>query len=233
MPTSFDFVAAFAVGFMGSLHCIGMCGGISSALATAISPDQVRTPLRQISYQLLFSLGRIFSYACAGALVGLLGSTLYDNLSANGPSYLRVFAGIMMILLGLYLSGWWKILNRLERLGAKLWKRIAPITRKFIPVNHPGKALILGSLWGWLPCGLVYSALAWSLGSNSSIDGALMMVYFGLGTLPAMVAVGGISHVLNDFARLKSTRTFAALILIAYGIWTISSQLMGQAHQHH
>ncbi len=130
----------------------------------------------------------------------------------------------MMILLGFYISGWWKILNQLERLGAQVWKRLAPFTRRFIPVDRPHKALALGFLWGWLPCGLVYSALTWSLGAGGAGRGALLMLYFGLGTLPAMISVGTFSHILSDFARATGTRLVAALMLMGFGVWTILSQ---------
>ena len=227
--TVYEVVAAFAVGFMASLHCIGMCGGISFALTTSISPQPGDSRWRQFSYQLLFNSGRLFSYATAGALVGAVGMLIYQQISTQGPSYLRIFAGVMMILLGLYVSGWWRVLNQLERMGAKLWKKISPYTRAFIPVDSPHKALVLGALWGWLPCGLVYSALTWSLGAGSPAKGALLMLCFGLGTLPTMLAVGSFSHWLNNFARIPIVRSFVALTLIAYGAWTISSQLMLQA----
>ena len=225
MAFSHDLIAAFAVGFMGSLHCIGMCGGISSALTTAIVPGQSRTFKQQFGYQLLFSVGRISAYSTAGAAIGLAGATLYDQIPSHGPSYLRMLAGIMMILLGLYISGWWKILNQLERIGVRVWKHIAPITRTFIPVDRPHKAVALGFLWGWLPCGLVYSALPWSLGSGGAERGALLMLYFGLGTLPAMLSVGTFSQILTDFARNAGTRMFAALMLMGFGVWTIVSQM--------
>lgn len=232
MDSAFNFVAAFAIGFMGSLHCIGMCGGISSALTTAVMPGS-NSVARQLGYPLLYSLGRIFSYAIAGAIAGLLGEQFRHLLGGHGPSILRIFAGVMMILLGLYLSGWWQILNHLERAGARIWKKLAPWTRHFIPVDNPVKALALGLLWGWLPCGLVYSALAWSVGAETPLQGALLMLYFGLGTLPAMIGVGVFSHALNDWARARSTRTFAALLLLGFGLWTISSQLPGfSSHLH-
>lgn len=232
MDSAFSFVAAFTIGFMGSLHCIGMCGGISSALTTALRPG-ASTLTRQLGYPLLYSSGRIASYALAGALAGLLGHQFRDLLGGHGPSALRIFAGVMMVLLGFYLSGWWQVLNQLERLGAKLWKQLAPWTRHLIPVDHPGKALALGMLWGWLPCGLVYSALAWSVGADSPLQGALLMLYFGLGTLPAMLGVGLFSHALNDWARSKSTRTFAALLLIGFGLWTITAQIPGLGSHGH
>ncbi len=225
MDFSHDLIAAFAVGFMGSLHCIGMCGGISSALSTALQPQHGNPMLRLFGYQLLYSIGRISAYATAGAVIGFAGSALYNQLPAHGPSLLRIFAGIMMILLGFYLSGWWKILNQLERAGTRIWKRIAPTTRRFIPVDRPYKALVLGFLWGWLPCGLVYSALAWSRGAGGAGRGALLRLYFGLGPLPAMISIGAFSHILSDFARASTTRAFAALMLMGFGVWTIVSQL--------
>ncbi|MGB3620548.1 sulfite exporter TauE/SafE family protein [Ketobacter sp. MCCC 1A13808] len=229
MQFSYDLVAAFAIGFMGSLHCVGMCGGISGALTSAIAPGQARRTRRLLGYQLLYSLGRISSYACAGFLVGFAGSSIYATFEPSGPSYLRIFAGLMMILLGCYLSGWWKILNQLERLGAQGWKHIAPYTKNLLPVDRPIKAVALGFLWGWLPCGLVYSALAWSLGSGDAISGALLMVYFGLGTLPALIGIGTFSHLLQDISQSRGVRIIAALSLIGFGIWTIASQFMGHA----
>ena len=223
----YELLAAFSVGFMASLHCVAMCGGISFALTTAVSPKKEPSLLRPLAYQLLFNTGRLFSYAVAGALVGGLGSLLYDGLNLTGPSYLRVFAGAMMILLGLYISGWWKILSQLERIGAQLWKRISPLTRALTPVDAPHKAVILGALWGWVPCGLVYSALAWSLGSGDPFRGALLMLCFGVGTLPTLLAFGSFGHWLNSMAQNPIVRSFAALSLLAYGIWTIYGQFQG------
>lgn len=232
MDSALSFIAALTIGFMGSLHCIGMCGGISSALTTALRPGA--SPFtRQLGYPLLYSSGRIFSYALAGALAVLLGHPFRDLLGGHGPSALRIFAGVMMVLLGFYLSGWWQVLNQLERLGANVWKRLAPWTRHLIPVDHPGKALALGMLWGWLPCGLVYSALAWSVGAESPLQGALLMLFFGLGTLPAMLGVGLFSHALHDWARSRATRTFAALLLIGFGLWTITAQIPGLGGHGH
>ncbi|HVK98430.1 MAG TPA: sulfite exporter TauE/SafE family protein [Dongiaceae bacterium] len=232
MAPSLDLIAAFAVGFMGSLHCIGMCGGISSALTTALAPAR-HSLGRQLGYPLTYNLGRISSYALAGAIAGVLGAQFRDLLGIHGPSVLRIFAAVMMILLGLYLSGWWKVLNHLERAGTRVWKRLAPFTRRFIPVDSPRKALMLGMLWGWLPCGLVYSALAWSVGAGGALPGALLMLCFGLGTLPAMVGIGAFSHVLNDLARSRNTRTLAALLLIGFGVWTLLTQLPLPGGHHH
>ncbi|MCG8313428.1 MAG: sulfite exporter TauE/SafE family protein [Pseudomonadales bacterium] len=232
MDFTFSVISAFAIGFLGSLHCVGMCGGISGALATAINPVNNHSPLadtsRKLAFQFMYSTGRIFSYAIAGGIAGYLGNTLTSGMP-HGASYLRIFAGIMLILVGFYVSGWWMLLSRLERAGSILWKRIRPVTRYLMPVNSYSKALALGALWGWLPCGLVYSALSWSVGSGNAMNGALLMIYFGIGTLPAMIGVGLFANILSDIARSKAMRSLAGIALIIYGVWTI----WGHIQPHH
>lgn len=234
MDFTYSIISAFAIGFLGSLHCVGMCGGISGALATALKPSRHQSGLaevsRKLAFQFMYSTGRLFSYAIAGGIAGFLGETLTSGMP-HGVSYLRTFAGIMLILVGLYVSGWWMLLSKLERVGTVLWKRIAPITRNLMPVDSYSKAIALGALWGWLPCGLVYSALSWSIGSGSAVNGALLMLYFGIGTLPAMIGVGLFANVLSDIARSKAMRSLAGLALIVYGGWTIWGHI--QPHMHH
>lgn len=228
MNTTLDLnlLTAFSIGFFGSLHCIGMCGGISGALATAMTPPSTHTSklsslLRKLSFQLFYSTGRLGSYAIAGAIAGSIGATVSQMSDVHGLSILRILSGVMMILLGFYISGWWMALAKLERAGSILWKRIRPLTKPLMPVNNLWKAGALGALWGWLPCGLVYSGLTWSMASGSPAESALLMLFFGLGTVPAMVSVGFFSGALADFARSRATRSFAGVLMILYGCWTI------------
>ena len=226
ITANINFITAFSIGFLGSLHCVGMCGGISGALATAMSPSAspsgtLINTLRKLSFQLFYSCGRIGSYMIAGALVGGIGATLNHFSGGYSISMLRILSGVMMILLGFYISGWWMALAKLERIGSVIWKRIRPLTRPLMPVNNAWKALALGALWGWLPCGLVYSGLAWSMTSGNMIDGAFLMFFFGLGTVPAMVGIGFFSSILAEFARSKTTRSVAGILMIIYGSWTI------------
>ncbi len=226
ITASINFITAFSIGFLGSLHCVGMCGGISGALATAMSPSTspsstLTNTLRKLSFQLFYSCGRIASYMVAGALVGGIGATIDHLSSGHSISMLRILSGVMMILLGFYISGWWMALAKLERIGSIIWKRIRPLTRPLMPVNNAWKALALGALWGWLPCGLVYSGLTWSMTSGDMIDGAFLMFFFGLGTIPAMVGIGFFGSILADFARSKTTRSVAGILMIIYGGWTI------------
>ncbi|PIE42010.1 MAG: hypothetical protein CSA49_00790 [Gammaproteobacteria bacterium] len=233
MDFTYSVISAFAIGFLGSLHCVGMCGGISGALAAALKPTATTSPMgdvsRKLAFQFMYSSGRLLSYSVAGGIAGFLGEQLTSGMS-HGMSYLRIFAGIMVILVGFYISGWWMILANLERIGAVLWKHIAPATSKLMPVDSYPKALLLGALWGWLPCGLVYSALSWSIGSGSTINGALLMLYFGIGTLPAMIGVGLFANVLLDIAQSKAMRSLAGLSLMVYGGWIIWAQMAPGMH---
>ena len=224
MISSYELLAALSVGFMGSLHCIGMCGGISAAITAALPADLHRQHSRLSLYQFTYNVGRLFSYALAGALVGWLGSLWQPDAPDSAPSILRILSGVMMILLGCYISGWWRVLTYLERLGSRLWQPLAPLTRPLIPADRLYKALGLGMLWGWLPCGLVYSALTWSLGTGTPLYGALTMLAFGVGTLPAMLSLGAFHSMMSSLSQSRLIRTLTALLLITFGLWTISLQ---------
>jgi len=234
-----NFLTAFSIGFLGSLHCVGMCGGISGALATAIPPptthqSNVFNLLRKLNFQLFYSGGRLGSYMIAGAIAGSIGATVSQISDAHGISVLRILSGVMIILLGFYISGWWMALSKLERAGTIVWKQIRPLTKPLMPVNNVFKAGLLGALWGWLPCGLVYSGLTWSMAAGNTLDSALLMLFFGIGTLPAMIGVGFFSGMLADFARSRATRSIAGVIMILYGSWTIWGNIsMALGHSNH
>ena len=148
-------VTALLAGFLGGGHCIGMCGGIVSALSFALPPSQ-RHPLRILSLMLAYNLGRITSYSLAGVLAGLLGKGLVEQLPQL-TYFLRWLAVLILVLMALYIGRWWQILIKAEVAGKFLWRYLEPLGRKLMPVTHPGQALLIGAVWGWLPCGLVYS----------------------------------------------------------------------------
>lgn len=207
-----DWLAALIMGLAGSGHCLAMCGGLAAAMGMNQSPIRL----------LWYNLGRITSYAIAGLLVsGALFSV--TSLYPNALILLRAFAGVMMILLALYLVRWNAALVWLERLGAVLWRRIQPLTRKLPQQRHRRgvHVFLAGMLWGWLPCGLVYSALAWAALSANPVAGAGFMLVFGLGTLPAMFLTGVFSHKLAHVIASKGFRWIAGLLLLGYGIATL------------
>ena len=225
-----SYTTAFIIGLLGGAHCIGMCGGIMNALSFAI-PEQQRT-IRQVTpILLLYNLGRIFSYTLAGAIVGLLGGYLQQTGSQIGPA-LRIIAGLMLIAMGLYLAGWWRGLTYLEKLGGYLWKYLQPVGNRLMPVTKSSQALILGLIWGWLPCGLVYSTLTWSATSANWQQSALVMFSFGLGTLPVMLLTGAFAHQVKVWIQKASVRNIAALLVIGFGIWTMGWTLYHRGHTH-
>lgn len=212
------FFGLFGVGLAGAPHCIGMCGGIVAALGTG-GP--------RWTLILGYNIGRILSYALAGMLAGLIGS-FATNYLALGP-VLRSLAAVMLILMGLYISGIWRVLTQLEKLGQILWRQIQPHIIRIGPATSFARALPLGMLWGWLPCGLVYSALATAVTSGSLISGGLAMFFFGLGTLPAMFAGGWFASQLNRFTSAKPVRMALAALLIIMGGWAL---WMAQTSSH-
>jgi sulfite exporter TauE/SafE len=112
-------------------------------------------------------------------------------------------------------------LTKVEFIGKRLWKILSPISKKLIPIDTVKKSLLLGMLWGWLPCGLVYSTLTWSLASGNAVNGALIMTFFGLGTLPALLTISfGIINIKLILQNILF-RKLMALLLIFYGLITL------------
>lgn len=207
-------ITALLLGLMGASHCLVMCGGIAAA---ASSSGAGKT---DFSFLFLFNLGRILSYTCAGLIVSLLGLWLADSHQV-AQQVLRSFSGVLLILMGFYIARWWMVLTRLESAGQLLWRYIQPFTRKLIPIRTRPQALILGLLWGWLPCGLIYSTLAWVAANAQPGMGALTMFCFGLGTLPGILAAGLFARQLSALVQHHNFRQFAGLLLMTYGSWTI------------
>jgi len=217
-----SYLAAFVVGLLGIGHCAGMCGGIIGALTFGL-PEKIRADFAStLPYQLGYNLGRITSYTVAGGIMGGLGMLLAEIMPIYiAQQALLVVAGLFMIFLGLYLGGWWLGLSRIEKLGGGLWQRIEPYARKLLPVHTPGQAWLLGLVWGWIPCGLVYSMLVWTVSSGSVIKGAGLMLSFGLGTLPSVFAMGLVAGSLARWSKDIRVRRFAGLTVILFGIATL------------
>ena len=145
----------------------------------------------------------------------------------------RMIGGVVMILFGIYLAGWWQSLLWLEKAGAHLWKYIEPFGRRYIPVRSAAEAFLLGLVWGWLPCGMVYAVLALALASGSGAEGGLLMLAFGLGTLPALLSIGLAYNTLNRFIRDPRIRMLAGIIVIVMGILMLLANPSGHGHHSH
>jgi hypothetical protein len=207
-----NYLGAFLIGIAGGVHCIGMCGGIASAFSFAIPKGQSPLP-----YIFSYNLGRILSYTIAGAVTGFIGGIATVNINSNLP-ILQIISIVFLILLALYIGDWYKGLSYLEKLGGELWRRIAPLSKKLIPFKNPLYTLLYGMVWGWLPCGLVYSVLTWSLASESAMQGALVMFSFGLGTLPTLLAASLGASFLVPIFQHKMTRKIISLLLFAFSL---------------
>lgn len=205
-------ITALFLGLFGSSHCLVMCGGIAAALGTNAGS-------RQLAAMLAFNFGRIFSYSLAGILVATAGLWL-QSLHANLMLGLRLLAAVLLVLMGLYIGRWGNGLTRIEILGQSLWKRLQPITAGLMGNNRLLARFQLGLLWGWLPCGLIYSTLAWVAANGQPLKGGLAMFFFGLGTLPALFGAQLASTGLMTLMNRNITRKIVGLLLIAYGIWT-------------
>jgi len=213
--------SAVILGLLGGGHCLGMCGGLMGALTLAIPKEQRSRRFRLL---LAYNLGRILSYACAGLLIGLAGWAVATSAAAM---VMRVIAALLLIVMGLYLAGWWSGLTRIERLGRGLWRHIQPLASKLLPVSSVPRALLLGALWGWLPCGLVYSTLLWSASQGNAFYSALLMVAFGLGTWPVLLATGLAAERTTALLRKRGVRVAGGVLVILFGLWTLPGP-----HQH-
>ena len=216
------YLAAFLIGLSGGAHCFGMCGGIVGALTLGLPPTPTHPLRSRLPFLLTYNGGRLISYMVAGALAGGVGAWASHLVSVHHAQLiLQLLAGLFMILLGLYLAGWQTVLGRLERAGGVLWRRIEPLGRRWLPVRTSAQAFGIGLVWGWLPCGLVYSVLVWAIGAGGATQGALLLLSFGLGTLPALLAMGTAAAALAEFVRRPAVRRMTGSLVILFGIYEI------------
>lgn len=229
--TSAELLTGLTLGLMGSGHCGAMCGGIAAALGSSAEGKQ--------NYAKLFAFhaGRVTSYV----LIALLFGSFLAVLKEHAPMVsmiLRLVAGLLLVAMGLYIAGWWPGISMLEKAASPLWRKLQPMTKSLIPPANSGSALLLGGLWGWLPCGLVYSALAWSITAGSAPESALRMLSFGLGTLPAMLGLSFAANRLRHVLQHHMTRKLAGAMLLVFGCWTLvtPANMLGnneKGHEHH
>jgi sulfite exporter TauE/SafE len=218
-------LSAFLLGVLGVGHCLGMCGGFAAALAYAIPSKRVG---RRFFLLLAYNFGRIGSYALLGGFVAASQNQLWDS----GLPIMRSLAGLLLVAVGLYLAEIWNGITLFERGGRKLWRYIQPMAQKLIPVYTIPKALLLGALWGWLPCGLVYAVLALAATTPHMGYGALTMAAFGVGTLPAVLAGGLAASWVRQWMAKSWLRKGLAACFIVFGIWTIAIAWYHNSHHH-
>jgi len=215
--------AALLAGLLGSAHCLGMCAGISGLFAVN---SNITTLRNQIPMALTYNAGRVMSYAVLGIIVGTVGSVIVKTTPGIAGG-IRLLSGVVIILVGLKVAFDLRLLNPIERMGGTLWARIAPAAQRLVPVTSIPRALGLGLVWGWLPCGLVYSVLLIAATSATPVNGAAIMITFGVGTMPAMVMTGLGAAKLSQLMRRRGTRLGLGLLIVILGLLTIAMPLSG------
>ncbi|MCW9014267.1 MAG: sulfite exporter TauE/SafE family protein [Gammaproteobacteria bacterium] len=235
MDTPLTISQAFLVGLVSTLHCLGMCGGIMGALSLSLPAEVRNNRVYLVSFVSLFNIGRIVSYMAAGLIAGAFGVEILKAVGLeNAHEILRYFGVIFMVAIGFYLAGWFPQMAQVERIGKPVWRYVEPIARKMMPINTPARALFYGMAWGWLPCGLVYVVLLMTVTAGSAIQGANMMLAFGLGTLPTMLSAGIMTTWVRRLASSQKARQVIGVIII---LSALASLLIGVGdglnHQQH
>jgi len=221
-------LVGFLIGFLGSAHCLGMCGGLVIATGT----HRIQNKRDRYFNLLTYNLGRICSYSLLGLIAGLIGLELGSRYLALVLP-LRIVAGLMLIAMGCYIAGWWFGLRKLEQIGGRLFK---PLQKRFSTAlgSHSfGGRFRAGLLWGYIPCGLVYSALTLAIANANPLESASLMFAFGIGTLPSIVLGSVLHHSLVDKLRVQSVRQGAGILLILAGLWTFSAPQILNLFGHH
>lgn len=263
MPAA-QLLPVFLVGLAGSIHCVGMCGGIVGALsgsarrgpaAVPVAPHTVMpiavagagaaaggtsssagaAPARPLARVLAYNAGRIASYMLAGAIAGGLAAGAQGVAALSGMASVQLLlywlANLMLVALGLHLMNAWRGLAWLEQGGRLLWQRaqpaMAPLMRTLLPAQRPQQAFALGALWGWLPCGMVYSVLVTAMLSGSALDGALVMLAFGLGTLPMLTSLGLLGARIQVALRRPAVRIACGMLVLGFGVLGLARAMGG------
>jgi len=213
-----SYLVAFAMGLVSSLHCIGMCGSIIGTLTLSLSPEIRNRKALLFPFVFNYNFGRITSYTLAGALAGIIQSIATMQMGEYGYRLLQLLSAVIMASAGLYIAGWFPRFAYIEKAGMHFWKKIEPFGRKLIPVKNRTQAYLFGMVWGWLPCGLVYAALALAATAGDVGKSAFTMLSFGLGTLPAVMGVGIMTGILTRLSRMQRFKQAIGLFMIALAL---------------
>ena len=228
-----SYLVAFAMGVFSSLHCIGMCGSIIGTLTLSLKPEIRTNKALLFPFVLNYNLGRISSYALTGALAGAIEAILSLPFEeGHGHRVLQVISAAIMTSAGLYIAGWFPRFAYIEKTGARLWKLVEPFGRRLIPVQTRSQAFLFGMVWGWLPCGLVYTALVLSATTGDILRSALTMLSFGLGTLPAVMGLGIMTTILTRLSRMRYFKQAIGLFMIVLALLAALPWLYPMRLQH-
>ncbi|MFP3456253.1 sulfite exporter TauE/SafE family protein [Psychrobacter sp. SIMBA_152] len=222
-------VAALLMGFFGSPHCLGMCGGLVTAFGLSMKDV---SPAKRRALVATYHLGRLTSYALLGLIAGLIGITVLKPLMM-GNSTPRILLGLVLVFVGVTMLGA-PFLTKLERFGMRFWQYLSPLRQKVFPLNTFPRALTAGLLWGFLPCGLVYGALLIAVVAHNPLSGAALMFVFGLGTIPMLVATHETVGWLRDkIGRFRLRQLNGAVMVISGLAVAVVPMVMANMHSDH
>lgn len=229
---TFSLLIPLLLALSSLLHCLGMCGGIVGAMTFHLATPTGEQGRKVWPFLLAANLGRLLSYSIAGGLVALFGRSLFITLSPGyGHNLLQGFAGLILVGNGLFLLGRFPRMHLIERVGTHLWRGLEPLARHFITPRNWWQAFLFGLVWGWFPCSLVYGALLWSSASCSALSGAVVMLLFGVGTLPVMLSAGWLGGYLVRFGGITWFGRITAMLVLSIGVFNLI--LLGwQVHNH-
>jgi len=213
---------AFFIGLFSSLHCVSMCGSIIGTLSLSLKPDIRQNKSKMFAFIFSYNFGRIFSYILAGFIIGFIESIVTLPLGdEHGHRLLQILSSLIITGAGFYIAGWFPQFAYIEKTGSRFWKAIEPYGRKLIPVASLNQAFLFGMVWGWIPCGLVYTALALAATSGDALTAAATMFTFGLGTLPAVMSSGIVSSFISRLSRLQNTKRTIGILLVLVAIFNV------------
>ncbi|MDF1780416.1 MAG: sulfite exporter TauE/SafE family protein [Alcanivoracaceae bacterium] len=230
MSLSEAFMAAIFLGIAGSTHCLGMCGAISMSITFSL-PESERGPSRLIYWHLWINAGRVSFYTLLGAISGYLGHALARLVPGGGQVVLLVSA-LVLLMISMQLAGQARGILWLESIGQGVWRRIAPVTRPLLPLRHAWQAYALGVLWGFMPCGLIYTALTLAAGTTSPLGGALLMAFFGVITAVPVASTGVLAGSIN-WMRQRWWKYVCAALCFVLAASLAAQALIGDPHAHH
>jgi len=178
------------------------------------------------AYILCYNLGRILSYSLAGVAIGLVEFfLLLPFAQGHGHRFLQIISALVMAGSGLYIAGWFPGFAYIEKIGSRWWKVVEPFGRRLIPVRSRVQAFLFGMVWGWLPCGLIYTALALAATAGSITHSALTMLAFGLGTLPAVMGLGIMTSMLSRLSKMQHFKQLIGVVFIFFALLSAFPEL--------
>ena len=210
--------AALMLGFAASGHCLVMCGGISAALGLATAKRADGKP--RTSLLIAYQVGRMLSYAIAGGLLGGVLGFIVGWLDEDAVRQgLRALSAVALVVAALVAFG--ALRDPGSRVGRLVWPRLAPLGRRLLPVTSVPRALGFGMVWGWMPCGFVYTVIVIAALEHDALQSATTMLAFGIGTAPAMIAVAFGARRAAGFAAGSTCKRLAGAVLMGSAALTL------------